>query len=425
MTRIFAEAFGCSSNFADYEIASGLLKQHGFELVYSPEDADIIVIFTCVVKTPTENKMIRRIKEHKELNKPLVVAGCMPKAEQWLVEDIAPDASLLGPDAIFKVAEVVDETLKGSKVRCLENLRTPKTCLPRVRVNPVVHIAPIASGCLGNCSYCIVKLARGGIFSYSSETIVEDTSMSISSGAKEIWVTAQDTAAYHAEGVLLPELLERLSALDGQFRIRVGMMTPNLALPILSDLIKAFQAENVFKFLHVPVQSGNDEILDRMNRQYTVDDFIKLVARFREQIPGLSLSTDIICGFPRETQDQFRDSIQLVEEVEPDVLNISRFGARPGTGAAHLGWQVPGGEIKRRSTLLADRWRKIARERNEKWLGWKGEVLVDEEGKAGSWVGRNCSYKPVVLKEKLSLGSFVEAQVYDIRPQYLLARTLS
>lgn len=424
MTRVFAEAFGCSSNFADYEMASGLLAQQGFEFVSEPRDAEIIVIFTCVVKTPTENRMIARIREHDGLGKPIVVAGCMPKTERRLVERIAPHASLLGPDAISNVAEVVQDTLRGNKVTCLQDTRVAKTCLPRLRLNSLVHIAPIASGCVGDCSYCIVKLARGRIFSYPLDSILEDASLAISSGVNEIWVTAQDTAAYDSDGARLPYLLDRLSALKGRFYIRVGMMTPNVAEPILNDLIKAFQDEKVFKFLHLPVQSGNDEILEHMNRHYTVEDFENLVSRLREGIPGLSLSTDIICGFPGETADQFQDSVELVEDIKPDVLNISRFGSRPGTEAEKMPDKVSASEIKRRSTLLAEHWRSISWEGNQKWMGWKGRALVDEKGTPGSWIARNYAYKPVVLREKLLPGSFVQVQICGTRPHYLLGKTV-
>jgi MiaB-like tRNA modifying enzyme len=419
MTKIYAEAFGCSANFADYEAATGLLKKADFQLVQSPRESDLLMMFTCTVKTPTERKMVKRIRELQALGKPFVIAGCMPKAEEELIEEIAPKASLMGPDSILKVVEVAQETLKGVKVRTLEDLHIPKTCLPRVRINPVVHIAPISSGCLGDCSYCIVKFARGRLFSYPLEAIVEDASRAISSEAREIWVTAQDTAAYSSGGACLPDLLEALCALEGRFYIRIGMMTPNMALSILDDLVEVFREEKVFKFLHVPVQSGNDEVLKRMNRRYSTDDFRHLVARFREEIPEISLSTDVICGFPGETEEQFRDSLRLVEEVKPDVVNISRFGPRPGTEAAGLRPQTPGWETKRRSRLLAQLFRRLSTEKNRRWIGWSGEVLIDEKGRGDTWVGRNCAYKTVVLRGETRLGDLLRVRILDAHPQYL------
>ncbi|MFB0543783.1 MAG: tRNA (N(6)-L-threonylcarbamoyladenosine(37)-C(2))-methylthiotransferase, partial [Candidatus Bathyarchaeia archaeon] len=358
------------------------------------------------------------------LGSPLVVAGCMPKVQEELVEELVPKASLMGPDSIQKAVEVVEKTLKGVRVRFLEDMRVPKTCLPRVRRNPVVHIAPIATGCLGDCSYCIVKLARGRLFSYPLDSLVEDASRAISSGAREIWVTAQDTAAYRYEDAYLPDLLKALCGLEGRFYIRVGMMTPNVALSILEDLVESFREEKTFKFLHLPVQSGSDEVLRRMKRRYSVEDFKHLMARFREEIPEISFSTDIICGFPGETEDQFKDSLKLVEEVQPDFLNISRFGPRPGTEAAEMRPQLPGWETKRRSRLLTQLWRRLSRERNRRWVGWSGEVLIDEKGQGDTWVGRNYAYKPIVIKANAQLGDFVQVRILDAHAQYLLGEPL-
>jgi len=291
-----------------------------------------------------------------------------------------------------------------------------------MRRNPVVHIAPIASGCLGDCSYCIVKLARGRLHSFPVDEIVGDARRAISEGCREIWLTGEDTAAYRWQGVRLPQLLEELSGLEGRFLIRVGMMTTNQAETILDELMDAYRSEKVFKFLHVPVQSGNDDILRRMRRRYAVDEFRSLVAQFREAFPDLSLSTDIICGFPGETEAQFRESMSLVEEVQPDVLNISRFWPRPGTDAAQMEGQLHGRETKRRSRMLTRLWRRLSLERSQRWLGWEGSVLVDELGREGSLIGRNYAYKPIVLRAVTGLGDFVKVRVTEARAGYLLAQ---
>ena len=217
--------------------------------------------------------------------------------------------------------------------------------------------------------------------------------------------------------------MDDLSGLEGRFYIRVGMMTTNHAEAILNELMEAYRSEKVFKFLHVPVQSGNDDVLRRMRRRYTVDDFQSLVARFREALPDLSLSTDIICGFPSETETQFRESMRLVEEVQPDVLNISRFWPRPGTEAAQMEGQLHGRETKKRSRMLTRLWRRLSLERGLRWVGWNGEILIDELGREGSLIGRNYAYKPIVVREATGLGDFVKVMVSEARVGYLLART--
>jgi len=422
VAKVYVEVYGCSANVADSEIASGLLGEAGHTPVASPEEADAHIVLTCIVKTPTELKMVKRLKKLAALGRPLVVAGCMPKAERWLVEEVAPMASLMGPDDLLRIEEVVEATLDGRRVEMLHGSPQNRTCLPRMRRNPVVHIAPIASGCLGDCSYCIVKLARGRLHSFPVDEIVGDARRAISEGCREIWLTGEDTAAYRWQGVRLPQLLEELSGLEGRFLIRVGMMTTNQAETILDELMDAYRSEKVFKFLHVPVQSGNDDILRRMRRRYAVDEFRSLVAQFREAFPDLSLSTDIICGFPGETEAQFRESMSLVEEVQPDVLNISRFWPRPGTDAAQMEGQLHGRETKRRSRMLTRLWRRLSLERSQRWLGWEGSVLVDELGREGSLIGRNYAYKPIVLRAVTGLGDFVKVRVTEARAGYLLAQ---
>jgi len=422
LARIYVEVFGCSANVADAEMVSGLLMQAGHKIVNGSEEADAFVVLTCTVKTPTERKVVKRLRWFSDKGVSLVVAGCMPKAQRELVVEAVPEASMLGPDDLLEVVDVVEETLGGNRVEAVSNQATDKTCLPRARANPVVHIAPISSGCLGSCSYCIVRRARGSLNSYPTDSIVEDTRRALEGGCREIWVTAEDTAAYRWGGTRFPQLLEEISGLPGRFFIRVGMMNPDQAEPILDELVNAYSSEKVFKFLHVPVQSGNDDVLRRMRRRYTVDDFRGIVARFRDSFPGLSLSTDIICGFPGETEEQFMDSVRLVEEVEPDVLNISRFWPRPGTEAEGMDGQLHGRETKKRSRMLSALWRRLSFERNRGWTGWRGDILIDEAGRGDSVVGRNFAYKPVVLRDPVDLGEFVEVEITRAGRGYLLGK---
>ena len=423
MARVYVEAYGCSANLADSEMVQGLLGKAGHTIVGEPGSADASVVLSCTVKTPTQRKIAKRIRELHRLGRPLVVAGCMPKAQRDLVAEIAPGASMMGPDNIREVVGVVEAALRGERREALEGGIPDRTCLPRIRENPVVHIAPIASGCLGSCSYCIVKRARGDLTSFPAEAILDDARAALESGCREIWVTAEDTAAYGWEGVGLPGLLDGLSDLPGRYFIRVGMMTPNQAMPILDYLIEAYRSDRIYKFLHVPVQSGSDEVLGRMGRRYTVDDYRGLVRRFREENSLVSISTDIICGFPGETEDQFEESMRLVEETRPDVLNISRFWPRPGTEAASMEGRLHGRVTKERSRRLTGLWRDLSLEGNLRWVGWEGEALVDEAGRSGGMVARNIAYKPIVLKDPVRIGDFVEVRVTEAMRGYLIGET--
>jgi MiaB/RimO family radical SAM methylthiotransferase len=242
-------------------------------------------------------------------------------------------------------------------------------------------------------------------------------------GAREFWVTSQDTACYGKDlGSNLAELLEALDGLAGEFKIRVGMMTPNMVTDMQAKLIGAFRSDKVFKFLHLPVQSGDDETLERMRRFYTAEQFKSLVNAFRTEFPDLTLATDIIVGFPGETREAFENTLKLLEEVKPDVVNVSKFFARPKTKAAEIKEDlVELGEIKRRSTVAAQLAKQVSFERNQRWVGWVGEVLVDEKGKVeGSWVGRNFAYKPVAIKSMDNLlGKTLRVKVVEASATYL------
>jgi len=411
MPKIYVRSYGCSANTADAEIAKGLLKEKGYKLAQTPANSDLNILLTCIVKTPTETKITKRVKRLYESGKPLIVAGCMPKAMQSHVEQMAPMASLVGPDDIEYIVEAVEKTLLGEKVVYLEGEPTERTCLPRVRANQLVHIAPICSGCLGNCSYCIVKHARGRLCSFPADKIVNDVREAVADGCREVWVTAEDAAAYDYDGTNLPILLDEITGVEGGFRVRVGMMTPNSALPVLDELIESYRNEKVYKFLHVPVQSGNDQVLRNMRRRYTVDEFRELVTKFRAAHEGLGVSTDIICGFPGETEEQFQDSLDLIRWLRPDVLNISRYWERPGTEAAAMSGRLHGRETKARSRRLTKIWKKLSVETGKRWLGWEGMILLDEIGRDGTKVGRNYAYKAVAVDTDAKLGEFIQVRV--------------
>jgi threonylcarbamoyladenosine tRNA methylthiotransferase CDKAL1 len=242
-------------------------------------------------------------------------------------------------------------------------------------------------------------------------------------GVKEFWVTSQDMACYGRDvGVNLAVLLEALCGVEGDFRVRVGMMTPNLVADMLDELLEAFGNEKVFKFVHLPVQSGDDVVLRRMRRFYTVQDFLEVVDAFRAAFPEVTVATDVICGFPGETREAFENTLKLISEVKPDIVNVSKFFARPGTAAAEMQDAFVGAvEVKRRSSEVAKLVRQVSLERNQRWVGWSGEVLVDEKGKVpGSWIGRNFAYKPVTVKSSANLfGETLQVKIAKAFSTYL------
>jgi threonylcarbamoyladenosine tRNA methylthiotransferase CDKAL1 len=421
--QVFVHNFGCSSNVADGEVLAGCLVEAGFRLASSESDANVLIYNTCAVKGPTENRIIDALKRAPK-DKKIVVAGCLPKISfERLLREVRFDG-VVGPAVGKGIVDVVERVVAGEKVVDLAAVDgKPLLSLPRVVSNPVVSVVPINYGCLGSCAYCCVVFARGHLRSYSIKEVVERVQGDFAAGAKEFWVTSQDTACYGRDlGTNLAALLLALGGLAGDFRVRVGMMTPNMVIDMQNSLIGAFANEKIFKFLHLPVQSGDDTVLVGMRRFYTAAEFREILDAFRAKFPDLTLATDVIVGFPGETAEAFENTLKLLREVKPDVVNVSKFFARPKTAAAQMqDGLVEHKEIKRRSTVAAELAKRLSAERNLRWVGWVGEVLVDERGKmAGSWVGRNFAYKPIAVKSHSNLlGKTVRVKVVEACGTYL------
>lgn len=416
--KVFVKSFGCSTNLADGEVLAGCLSEAGYVLTDSVIDADIVIYNTCAVKGPTENRILEILKKVPK-EKKLIIVGCLPliNFERLKKEIIFHGVS--GPAVGQQVVDIVRRVLNGEKVIVLNNAfkAKPSLYLPKIRSNPIISIIPVNYGCLGSCAYCCVVFARGHLRSYSVEEIVERVKKDLAEGVEEFWITSQDTASYGKDiNATLAELLQAVCRIEGNFKIRVGMMTPNIAMNTLDDLIQVFKSEKVFKFVHLPVQSGDDQVLKKMRRLYSVKDFIKIIEAFRANFPRITVATDVICGFPGESKEAFKKTLKLMQEVKPDIVNVSKFFARPKTLAADMKQSfISFPEIKCRSRVLANLAKKIALEKNQKWIGWEGEVLVDEVGKVShSWIGRNFAYKPIVVRSADNLfGKIVKVKVVE------------
>jgi MiaB-like tRNA modifying enzyme len=366
-------------------------------------------------------EILRRVPRRKKL----IVTGCLPLVNFERLQKEVLFRGVVGPAAGQRIVEIVRRVSNGEKVVALEKAADslPSLSLPRARSSPVTSIVPINYGCLGSCAYCCVVFARGHLRSYNVQDIVKRVKEDLDLGLREFWITSQDTACYGRDkGTNLAALLRALRSIEENFRVRVGMMTPNNVLDMLEELVRAFQDERIFKFIHVPVQSGDDDVLRRMRRFYHVEDFKRVVESFRASFPDITLATDVICGFPGETEEDFHRTLRLIEEVKPDVVNISKFFARPKTAAASMQRDsVPLSEIKGRSVRASALAKKLSFENNQRWAGWTGEILVDEVGKVpGSWVGRNFAYKPVAVKSTSKLvGKFMRVRITEAFPTYL------
>ncbi|MCX6818765.1 MAG: tRNA (N(6)-L-threonylcarbamoyladenosine(37)-C(2))-methylthiotransferase [Candidatus Aenigmarchaeota archaeon] len=426
MNTVYIETYGCSSSSNDSEIMAGLLNRSGFTLVSNIELADVIIVNTCIVKSTTEHRIVSRLHDiqKKYPKKKLIVAGCMPEAEYHIAKKFAPNASMISTNYVTAIVKVVNDTINNKKIELIGKEKKDKVCLPKIRRNPAVDIVELCSGCHNNCSYCITKLAKGSLFSYQPDKIVQEIKSMHAAGVKEFWLTGQDIASYDYEGICLPELIKKITeAVKGKYFLRLGMMNPASVLPILDALINAYRNKHIFKFLHIPVQSGSDKILKAMNRNYTINEFKQITSAFRKEIPEITIWTDIIVGFPGESDDDFLASVSLLKEIKPDFTNISQFGTRPGTKAASMK-QLPTEKKKERSRIMTKLIDVICLEQNKRWLNWSGPAIVDEYNRENqNWVARNHAYKPIAIKEKsakLELGQLIDVKITGAEKTHLV-----
>jgi MiaB-like tRNA modifying enzyme len=419
---------------ADGEVMAGCLHNEGFELVHNVEKANVVVYNTCGVKTPTENRIIHLLKQ-VPADKRLIVAGCLPLIDfSRLSREVRFDA-VVGPASGEQIVDAVRRVLNGEKYIALKGSQCskPSLSLPRASANPLISIVPVAYGCVGECSYCCVRFARGKLRSFSIPEIADYVRGKLREGVKELWLTGQDVASYGLDlGVDFVDLLEKVCSAEavGEFWVRVGMLTPNLLQPLVEEFASFLSnqggAGRVFEFLHVPVQSGDDGVLRLMRRRYGVEDFKHIIAEFRRALPRATVATDVIVGFSGESEEAFWNTVELIREVKPDIVNVSKFFARPGTEAERMREKVDLADLKRRSEVLARLASEIGFERNKTWVGWSGRVLIDEKGKKrGSWVGRNFAYKPIVVRcDEDLFGKFLNVRVVEAHQSHLLAEAV-
>ncbi|MGV8171495.1 MAG: tRNA (N(6)-L-threonylcarbamoyladenosine(37)-C(2))-methylthiotransferase [Candidatus Woesearchaeota archaeon] len=419
MTKIYIKTFGCSLNQSESETMSGLLENAGFNVVseYSgefkdsriiPENVDIAIINSCTVKNLSESKFFKELRFWNNKNVKVVATGCIPQAEPSMLSKELKNISVVGTREIVHIVDVVNKLIDGVIVHDLSvnfnGINDINRCheLPKVRRNDVIEIIPISEGCMNYCTYCKTKLARGELVSYPKENIISQFRRALSDGCKEFWITSQDNGCYgfdiyRDEKYFLPQLLRDLLSIDGDFRIRLGMCNPNNVYIIKNELVEVFTHPKMFKFLHIPVQSGSNSVLNDMKRGYTIEKFVDILKSFREVVPNINISTDIIVGFPGESDEDFEKTLSLMRNVRFDVINLSRFWLRKGTEAERMK-QLPSNTIKKRSLIAKALFEELSLSKNSEFSGSKFTVLIDEYGKNDALIGRTDYYKQVVIR---------------------------
>jgi threonylcarbamoyladenosine tRNA methylthiotransferase CDKAL1 len=420
-TKVYIKTYGCTLNQSDSERIKGILNtDKDIEIVDSLDKCDIEIINSCTVKNTAEEKLFREIRNAEAKGKKVVVAGCVPQAEKSLIKNKLKNYSIIGPNNIHDVKSIIK-----NKGIFLENIHPIKKInIQTLPNNKFVTIIPISEGCIGSCSYCKTKQARGELSSYPEKDIIAIAKKAIENGAKELWLTAQDTSCYgfdirskdgFTHKTNLAKLVKKIIKIKGDFKVRVGMGNPNSFLEIIDEYLPLFESDKMYKFFHIPIQSGSDKVLKDMNRFYSVKDFKKLIKIIRKKIKNVFIATDIIVGYPVEDEKDFQKSLALIKWLRPEMLNISRMWLRQGTPAQRKHKQLPTKLVKERSQEVTKLFHEILEKNKKKWKNWSGKIIITEKGKNNSWIGKNEFYKQVIIKgDNIKIGDVIKCKTQSL-----------
>ena len=265
--------------------------------------------------------------------------------------------------------------------------------------------------------------ARGPLNSYPISDIVFEAQRAIENGACEIQLTAQDTAAFGRDsGEKLSDLIREVANLKGDFRVRVGMMHPKNILNDVDEIIDAMKHPKVYDFIHLPVQSGSDKVLSEMRRGHSVEQYKNIVSKFKEEIPNVTLATDIIVGYPTESDEDFDETVKLLEEIKPSLIHLSKYQHRKGAISSSLP-EIPREIMKKRSKFLSQIKEKITEMENKELVNSIQKVLVIEKGSKGGYIAKTNSYIPVIIDD-VELGTFVDVKITEATSTYLKSELL-
>ncbi|CAD5206547.1 unnamed protein product [Bursaphelenchus okinawaensis] len=424
--KVFVRTWGCAHNSSDSEYMSGLLVNSGFKLTSEADSADLWILNSCTVKTPSENQLENEIGKARKQNKKVVVAGCVSQAAP--TSGFLKDVSIVGVQQVDQIVNVVEETLKGNVVRHLSLRRKEALSLdmPKVRRNKFVEILAINTGCLNHCTYCKTKQARGDLKSFHIEDIVRRAQTAFQEGCKEIWLTSEDLGAYGRDiDHVLPDLLNALvEVIPEDCMMRLGMTNPPYILDHLQEISEILNHPRVYSFLHIPVQAGSDAVLAEMKREYTSAQFCKVVEFMREKVPNVYIATDFICAFPSETSEDFEDSMRLVRKYKFPSLFINQFYPRPGTPAARLK-KIDTIEARRRTAAMTELFKSYSTY-NEDRIGNVYKVLVCERATDKvNYVGHNKAYEHILISSNKDLmGKWVVVKITEVSKFYMKGRVV-
>lgn len=424
--KAYVHSFGCQLNVSDGEKIKGILKEIGFSFTDSPEDSDIIILNTCAVRESAEDRVFGIIGSMKKLKaeKPdliIGVSGCMTAQEKNLerIKKSYPQVDIvLGTSAINSLPGLIYEHLNSNRFAYDISEYADFSCrAEQVRESSFKASVPIMFGCNNFCTYCIVPYVRGRERSRNSQDIIDEVTALVNQGYKEIMLLGQNVNSYGKDlenDMTFPELLREINKIEGDFIIRFMSSHPKDATKELLDTI--LECDKVAKHLHLPVQSGSNSILRAMNRNYTVEKYLETVKYLRERYKDFSLTTDIIVGFPNETDEEFQDTVRLIKQVEYDNIYSFIYSKRSGTKASEISDTIPEEVKSRRMRELLEVQREISDRHYKRFVGKTMRVLADGKSRKheGFLTGKSNEFIIVEFEGDESLiGSFVNIKVTD------------
>ena len=427
----YIETYGCTFNQADSAKITTLLLKADF-LPSSLYHAEIIIINTCAVKSQTEAKILHRIetlslkKEQK-----LLITGCLPWISDKTLKKLQEiNQNLIGifdPNSYSHLQTILEsansiERLSITKATIKD--RTKSKIVPWIAQYGAPGIVQISEGCNMACTYCCTRISRGKAVSYPLEDIMEQILYYIENGTKEIYLTGQDCGFYTWESAKIVDLARKIDKVYGKENIfiRIGMIDPIRSSRIV-ELAQILESSRIFyKFLHLPIQSASDNILHLMKRGYTKRNLEELF----QSLQGykITISTDIICGFPHESEEDFLETYDFVKKFQPDIMNISKFTPRPNTEAKKMA-QLDSNIIKKRTQRLTQLYTQYSPQKNQQWKGWRGRVLIHgfQPNKPMKYSCRNEYYKSVVLSNG-EINKIVSVEITDSSGQFLTGKII-
>jgi MiaB-like tRNA modifying enzyme len=414
--------YGCKLNQADSEIIRAILVGNDFKET-SLAEADFLILNTCGVVEKTERNILKQAVEAKKRGQKVILTGCLPGVA---LDQCKKEAdAILGVKNIGSIIEAIKQILKGKQFIALEENDFDKLGVKKVEkanLENISTVVAISEGCLGGCSYCATKLARKKLKSFETKKIIAEIKTKLGAGFKEIQLTSQDLGIFGLDQKEakqnLPKLLEEIDKIEGEFRIKLGMMNPGHSKKIFKELLKILKSKKFYKFLHIPLQSGSDAVLKQMNRGNTVKEFLELASQFKKAFPNGILATDIIVGHPMETEADFKKTVAIIKKIKPDVLHIFKFSKRRGTFDYQLK-DLPDRIKKERSRALNKIFEDYNLKRNKKFLKTKQQVLVVQK-KGKSFLARNTDGRAIAIKNA-EVGEFKQVKISDFRYNYLIA----